>query len=214
MGNKAVYADFVGKTYSRLTVLDYVRSDGTHTYWLCKCSCGNTKILSKNTVKRGGTKSCGCLKKESVSNLKHGLSRTSVYKVWHAIVQRCYNPNCKVYKNYGQRGIFLSDDWRKFETFYDQFGKNKPYKGTIDRIDNDGPYSLENCQWISIADQQKNKRTVKLRPYKGTLVCAKTFFRENKIPKSSGYFYLDKGMSICEIKDKYDLKRSMDVANG
>jgi hypothetical protein len=145
---------------------------------LCKCDCGEVKSVCPSQLKSGRTKSCGCLQKEVArsygkQNVTHGSSKTPLYRIWNNIKDRCLNPNCHAYANYGGRGIRIYKKWENdFAAFkdyvetlptYDKWLKSKQagYKGKameIDRIDNDGHYAPNNLRFVTRRKNNKNRR--------------------------------------------------------
>jgi len=125
-----------------------------------RCRCGDEFIAQVSSVKRGATKSCGCLKE--LKSAKHGLSNIKEYRLWINIKSRCNNPNTPKYKNHGGRGIRICEEWANdFTKFYDYISNlpdyNKPGL-TLDRIENDGNYEPGNVRWADYHTQTVNAR--------------------------------------------------------
>lgn len=89
---------------------------------------------------------------------KHGLSNHKLYKVWSAMKDRCTNKKCRHYQNYGGRGIGFSDEWKSFSQFFDDMAPSYKEGLTLERVDNDGDYTKENCMWVPRSVQLRNKR--------------------------------------------------------
>lgn len=94
----------------------------------------------------------------------------NIYWAWKAMKQRCSNPKCKAYRNYGARGIKVCEEWSQFEPFLEWCIQNGYKKGLdLDRKNNNGDYTPENCRWISRKENLNNRRnTIHLT------VCGKT----------------------------------------
>jgi hypothetical protein len=92
---------------------------------------------------------------------------TGIYGSWYAMKQRCGNPNHKQYKDYGGRGITHPEKWNSFEGFKEDMGSSFKEGLTIDRIDNNEGYSVENCRWINHKAQNGNKRCNIIIEYAG-----------------------------------------------
>jgi hypothetical protein len=153
------------RKFGRLTPIVYTGTlESGHAAWLCRCDCGNEKIIRSASLISGLTKSCGCLQKEIArksiikSFTTHGMSKSPEYHSWTGMKRRCYYSKGKDYKDYGQRGIRVCDRWvNSFDNFLTDMGLRPSAKHSLNRIDNDGNYCLENCKWSTQAEQQQNR---------------------------------------------------------
>ena len=153
----------IGKTFENWTVLehDIERSVDRKTFYICECKCGTNRSVRADVLRNGRSISCGCLKKEMLRErvTTHGMTKTPLHNVWIALKDRCTNPNNQRFKHYGGKGVKVCEEWKHdFQKFYDFAIENGWKKGlTIDRIDNDGDYTPENCHFITNRKQQLNK---------------------------------------------------------
>jgi hypothetical protein len=148
--------------YGMLTVVADAGFKSKNKYVVCNCDCGNKVTVRFDSVKRGDTSSCGCLRRKTAT--KHGMASSRLYSVWNGMVQRCTNPNNRKYSDYGGRGITVDPSWLDFITFSD-FAMRNGYTDSLclDRINNDGPYQPGNVRFVSVAENNRNRRnSVKL----------------------------------------------------
>jgi hypothetical protein len=202
--------DRTGERHGRLTVLwraeNKVEPSGAiRATWRCICDCGNGVTVTGHALAKGHTKSCGCLNK--VKPIKHGKARSRIYRSWVTMIQRCTNPNNPVYERYGRRGITVCERWRSFENFYADMG-DAPEGKTLDRIDNEGPYSPENCRWATPTEQQNNTRRNTLLTFQGRTMTLAEWGRATGFGKHVMLNRLTRGWTVEAILTTPVAKRS------
>jgi hypothetical protein len=155
-----VRIDRTGQRYGRLTVLGLAGKDRFgKARWHCACDCGKRTVGDGYNLGSGHTTSCGCHVRERATT--HGLSKSPEFKTWAAAKQRCTNPRDRAYPDYGGRGIVMSDRWMSFDNFLSDMGRRPSAGYSLERIDNDGPYSRENCRWATQTEQMRNTRATR-----------------------------------------------------
>lgn len=158
-----------GDTFEHLTVIEFAGFVPSNTSsksqklgtWRCVCACGAQTVVKGRYLTKGETKSCGCLKSDSLRkrNSIHGMSGTRTYASWAMMIQRCTNPNFESYERYGGAGVTICKEWMTFENFYKDMGVRPPGK-SLDRIDNNQGYHPGNCRWSTDLVQAQNRRAV------------------------------------------------------
>lgn len=199
----------VGKTYHYLTVVEELdrkvydngRSRTIRRRILCRCACGSFREYDLIPVHNGRIKSCGCMRSYLATGRnspthKHGLSHGRIWNVWKDMHRRCKDPKRKGYENYGGRGIAVDPRWDDIAAFYEDMGDPPSAKHTIDRIDNDGPYSPENCRWATRRVQAQNSRRAKLLTHRGRTQPLVEWSRELGIPYNRIQSRLARGWDV------------------
>ena len=142
-----------GMRFGKLVVL---RRNGSHPsnsrvpMWLVRCDCGREKSVRGHSLRRGFSRSCGCV------HVSHGMRMSPEYRVWQSMRYRCGSSDDK---NYGGRGISVCERWNNFSTFLADMGSRPSLKHSIDRINVNGNYEPDNCRWAVSKVQGRNKRT-------------------------------------------------------
>lgn len=165
----------IGRKFGRLTVEAYhSHGAGRMLKYTCRCECGGMAICYGNNLRTGTSKSCGCLQKErtSAARTTHGKRHTRVWQAWMSMKNRCYTTSAPGYKNYGGRGISVCERWRhSFENFYADMGEQPTTKHTLERLDTNGNYEPENCEWATYTKQARNKRSNRMVDLHGDRRC-------------------------------------------
>lgn len=163
--------DLSGQVFGRWTVLHFSHLDKSRTaHWICQCECGTEKSVRAPQLKAGTSRSCGCLLREiaATRNRTHGLSKHPLRSVYQAMKARCYSPNDLNYPNYGNRGIYVCARWKQsLANFINDMGERPSPDHSLDRIDNDGPYSPENCRWATPEQQHNNMQQTRYLEWNG-----------------------------------------------
>ena len=151
----------IGQKFGRLTVVEILPMEGKRRYCMYLCECGNNVKVRADVVGKT-TYSCGCLAREKTKErtFVHGDCNSRIYRIWEGMRQRCRDKNASNYHNYGGRGIKVCPEWSDNFIKFRNWSLENGYKEklTIDRINNNGDYTPDNCQWTTIKQQSKNRR--------------------------------------------------------
>ncbi len=148
-------------------------SKSSPKFWLGKKQSEETKekiskaLMGKNNPFYGKTHTKKVRDNISLAQTTHGMTNTRMFKIWDGMLQRCNNKNAPNYYLYGGRGIKVCSRWSKFEHFYEDMKKGYLDNLTLDRVNNDGNYSVDNCRWATRKEQANNKRNNRFIEYKG-----------------------------------------------
>jgi hypothetical protein len=193
--------EWIGRKYNYLTIKGYV-----DRYFACVCDCGRETRVKPTNLFDGKVKTCGnkdCEYHYSLNYQADGLSSERLHGIWYGMKARCYNPGSSSYVTYGGRGIGICDEWREDYKAFREWALSHGYADdlSIDRIDNDKGYEPDNCRWVTMAEQQTNKRppytyTTQRKPRKRSLRKMKHVWTIGGITKSAIEWCAEYGLSV------------------
>lgn len=202
---------YIGKRFGKLTVVERAGRDKDGRFlWKCACDCGGVKYTITANLNSGRVRSCGCLHYEEASKrmkemrARKGKRDKRLSTIWLNMKARCFNPKNAGYKNYGERGITVCDEWKEsFENFYN-WAINNGYEKTlsIDRIDPNGNYEPSNCRWTTMKVQQNNRTNNHIEEMNGESHTIAEWIEILNITKKKMDYLLSKGYKGDELYEK------------
>ncbi len=187
------------KIFGKLTAIRPIgRNKHRRIIWLCKCECGGECTPEGTSLTSGNTTSCGC---NHTGRYIHGYAHHPMYKQFHAMHQRCENPNNSSYHKYGARGIKVCKRWKEFPNFLSDVGE-RPEGKSIDRINNNGDYTPKNCKWSTPKEQSRNGRHNHMLTLKITEPFFNLKLRDGEVQTPKVKTYLDACEKIINAQYK------------
>ncbi len=192
----------------------------THVIWQCRCDCGNETSVSAGNLRRGQSRSCGCMKGKwcSDANIKYEFGKAKPlpeYRAWCHMKGRCYDENDKRYADYGGRGIRVCNRWLDdFAAFYSDMGQRPSSRHTIDRIENNGDYEPNNCRWATFTEQNRNRRISRYLTVNGERRHAKEWAGVFGVPYGTIVSRLQRGWGERDAVTRPLTNRGQDFSGG
>lgn len=189
------FKNLVGKKFNSFTVLRLSHIEHT-AFYLCRCDCGKELIIKGTLISRKSKPQKSCNECYQKRRLLHGMTNTKEFFAWRGILSRCGNPNDDAYSNYGGRGIKVCERWKEFKNFYEDMGLAPSKKHSLDRKENNKGYYKDNCRWVVMKVQQRNKRNNYVVEYNGDKKCLSEWAEVIGICHSTLYYRLKRGWDI------------------
>lgn len=207
--------ELLGQKFGRLSVLSFHGFNPKRKAklnWLCRCDCGKEIVVDGYNLRNGNTKSCGCYKIERTkeTNTKDGRTKGRLYHIYYGILSRCFSDDHERYSSYAARGIEVSPEWlgeSGFENFARDMGPRPSAKHSVERKNNDGPYSKENCIWATQKQQCRNTRKNVFFEIDGEKKCLSQICEEAAVPYGRVFWRLKTGMPLEQALSRDDFRR-------
>lgn len=195
--------NLVWMVFGRLTVLNrkWKTPHGNIT-WECECECWNKKIVAWGNLRWWSTVSCGCYISERLKerHTTHGMKWTRPYNIYRTMISRCYNQNATNYWDYWWRWITICNRWREsFVNFWEDMWWSYFEWWSIDRIDTNEEYSLNNCRWTTSKEQSRNRRSNRIIKYNGEELCLMDWAKKLWISHQKLSYRINAGWDIHRI---------------
>lgn len=200
----ALTKDLTGQRFGRLTAIKISGRRNGSLVWECACDCGAVANAPSQTLRRGESKSCGCLFQEvrKAGRTIHDLCHTGEYASLQNAKARCYNHKHKHFAHYGGRGIKVCDRWLAgdgtrtgIECFVADMGPRPSRAHSLDRIDNDRDYETGNCRWATQVEQCSNTSRNVLLPLNGVMVTQKQWCDHHGVTYRSLWRAMKRGLT-------------------
>lgn len=200
------FKNLSGMNFGHLTAIERIGTNKHgNSLWRCVCDCGNEKIVPGGRLTAGRIANCGCQssKLRSLAASRHGITAGGcprTFNVWRGMKERCLNPKAISFRNYGARGITVCDEWlgeNGFENFHN-WALSNGYSDTLflDRIDNNGNYSPENCRFVTREENSRNTRRNHHITVDGTTLVLAEWARKCNVAHSTILRVKEKGLSV------------------
>lgn len=191
--------DISGSRFGLWTVLKFSGQTANKAgLFLCRCDCGVERVVASGRLRNGSSTNCGCHARQSLGDRvrTHGMHQHRLYKTWVAMRDRCRRTTHTAYPRYGGRGIYVCEQWMSFPQFVEDVGSGWDEGLTLDRIDNDGPYSPENCKWSSRKSQSRNRSNTKHLTFGLEMLPVSVWAERIGVSPNTIYLRLRKGWTI------------------
>ena len=192
--------DLTGQRFGKWLVIRKEASPAGYEhqqFWLCRCDCG-TELVRKGgqlryAEKKGVLQSC-----QRCGAVRHGYTNTPEHRAWINMHDRCRRPENHAYARYGGRGVRVCQRWDSFENFLADIGKRPSAKHSLDRIDNNGDYTPENCRWTTSKVQNRNRTGNKLLTHNGQTMSVSAWAEQTGVPRGAIYMRLRSGWTVAD----------------